>query len=149
MLKLKIENPFKAWIFRCVNECWSTQGSIIRICTLWVLAQYLLFYSKVHVQISRKSHDDSIHIPDFTKRLINTFGIIGSRLQTWNAMYWGCPSKVPNQRGCSARRRGSQWGLQHRVDMISSLLSLVSLLGSMLQDPVTSSTLYFLLIFKF
>ena len=43
------------------------------------IAQYLIFYSKVHVQISRKSHD-SIHIPDFTKRLINTFGIIGSRL---------------------------------------------------------------------
>ena len=31
-----------------------------------------------------------------------------------------------------------------RVDMISSLLSLISLLGSVLQDPVKSSTLYFL-----
>ena len=30
------------------------------------IAQYLIFYSKLHVQISRKSHD-SIHIPDFTK----------------------------------------------------------------------------------
>ena len=68
---------------------------------------HLLF--KIHVQISRKSHD-SIDIPDFTKRLINTFGIIGSRLQTWNAMYWGGPSKVPNQR--AKLQKGAPNGLQ-------------------------------------